>query len=160
MVAGLEYWQHSLEPGFVPAYVTPEGWGFPPLVAVTVLLLLFGIEDVRDVYGYRSDNREGVNGILPKHKPWGFVLLRLRRMMLIPVLSVAVYVLLYYPHPLIETPYRPHLLAAFFALLVSRRGLNATPLSGLRTVGVFYANITAAFGATANQSEMPKRPLR
>lgn len=100
--------------------------GLPVIVAGFVAAIFgFGIYDVALLFMDPSFSRSyRYDAILPNAHPTGYVFLRLRRYLLIPVFLAVSYFVVYYMYREPKPEVAPHLIAFPVALAVSRRPLN------------------------------------
>jgi hypothetical protein len=103
--------------------------GGPMPLQLMVLLaaaVLAGVWDVLDLNGMVGNYRGGSNNILPKNHPLGFVLLRVRRYVLVPVVAATWFIVYAYLAGQYQPADRSHMVAAIIAFLFARRPLNSS----------------------------------
>jgi hypothetical protein len=99
----------------------------PVMFPAFVLPLLFGLLDVGDVNGAFSKYTWGMRNLRPRDNPGGFILVRARRYLLVPIVMAATVAVCYYTDIILfEATPRTHLWAALIAFLFSRRPISIT----------------------------------
>lgn len=119
------------------------------LMALLAAAVIAGVWDVLDLNGMLGKYRGGSNNLLPQNHPLGFVLLRIRRYVIVPVVAATWFITYDYLAGQYQPADRSHLVAAVVAFLFARRPLN---FDHFQAIGATFQGLEAGCKGAAGRN--------